>query len=142
MIATLGSISHATMRTEDLIPIFTNTLEQLDTDKTYTDLINDARAITDFNGEDAYYILNERLFNALNTFSPPYCYFGGHPGDGSDYGFWIDEYVNEVYEGLKVSDLCEVPDNYTGELMFINDHGNMTLYNVTKGKLKEVWSIV
>lgn len=33
-------------------------------------------------------ILNEEIFNHMNSIAPPGCYFGAHAGDGSDFGFW------------------------------------------------------
>lgn len=101
-----GSISHGTLRTEDLLARFTRELEWLTqsgrndrTDKE-TQLIVDAHDV--FNAltadcendnaiEDAEYLLNERLFDALDKFAPDGHYFGAHPGDGSDFGYWPSE---------------------------------------------------
>jgi hypothetical protein len=82
------------------------------------------------------------LFEALSEFAPPYGYFGAHPGDGADLGFWLDEFWEENFEGMRVSDLSEIPDDYTGEALVINDHGNATLYAVANGQYREIWSVV
>lgn len=74
--------------------------------------------------------------------SMPYFYFGSHVDDGSDFGFWLSEFMIEEFEGLKVEDTSQVSDSYTGEVLHVNDHGNITLYNAKKGKLTEVWSLV
>lgn len=95
----LGSISHATHRNEDLIPVFIETLERLDTDKKYSDTIKEGKEIIDkedWDSENTDDFLNEDLFEALNDFAPPNAYFGAHPGDGSDFGFW--EYEPDEYE--------------------------------------------
>ena len=139
---TIGSISHGTMRPEDIIPEFIYTLKQLDIEKKYTELIIEAEAITDFDSEEADEILNEDLFNALNEMAPPYFYFGSHPGDGSDYGFWLSEDLDQIFDGLRVDDTSEVPEDYVGEVIHVNDHGNTTLYVADAGKLTEVWAIV
>jgi hypothetical protein len=147
MVASLGSVSRATMREEDLIPAFAYELEQLDTEEKYKELIKEANDI-DWDDVDIGIVYSndilEELFDALNMFAPPYCYFGSHPGDGADYGFWICEDIESIFEGLKVNDVSEVPEDYTGEVFDSNEHGNMVLYyyeNTTRGiEAKEIWS--
>jgi hypothetical protein len=58
-------------------------------DEIYDDLVTE--------GDD----LLEALFDTLDEFAPSGYYFGTHPGDGSDFGFWqIDysEYESEEIE--------------------------------------------
>jgi hypothetical protein len=99
-------------------------------------------------GQDAYYESEasdydlESLFDALNEYAGPYFYFGAHPGDGSDYGYWLSEGFEDDFDGLKVSDTSEIPAKYRGEVLHVNDHGNCTLYVKTARKLHEVWSVV
>lgn len=38
----------------------------------------------------------ENLFNYMNDIAPTGTYFGAHPGDGSDFGFWHDNEFEEV----------------------------------------------
>lgn len=81
-----GTVSHGTMRPEDLIPEFTWVLRQLDTKKEYTRLVSSANYQYIWTGGDDAML--ESLFDALNELAPEGYYFGAHPGDGSDYGFW------------------------------------------------------
>lgn len=94
-----GTVSHGTMRTEDLIPAFLNVLADYDMEEhdrirdDYHHHIWEDDADTegfDYDSEDAQYML-EALFNALNDIAPEGMYFGSHPDDGSDYGFWESE---------------------------------------------------
>jgi hypothetical protein len=94
-----------------------------------------------FSSDDADYDL-EALFDALQEYAPPYFYFGAHPGDGADCGFWLSESFPDDFDGLKVSDLSEVPTGYTGEVLIVNDHGNISLYVYSRGHRREVWAIV
>jgi len=146
----IGTVISGTMRSEDLIPTFVELLIKLDTDKEYTSVIEEGWSIMKraekkeavWDNEETTEYLNEDLWNALDNFSPDYCYFGSHPGNGSDYGYWPNEDMEEDFDGLKVSDLSEVPENYKGDhVLLINDHGNVTLYK-TVMTLKEVWGIV
>lgn len=83
----IGSISHGTMRREDLIPTFVAELKRHQTAEQYAELIAHAESIVDFDDEAAGDVLCD-LFDALDEVAPEGTYFGAHPGDGSDYGFW------------------------------------------------------
>jgi hypothetical protein len=162
----IGSISHSTMRAEDLIPRFCDTLDDIRDNYVYCDTgeeqtarhhherINNLLASIEQNrsevGDDYYtsdaalYDLDS-LFDMLNEYAAPYFYFGAHPGDGADYGFWLSEDVAQDVKdngGLVVNDTSEVPADYSGEVLHVNDHGNTTLYTADNGKLTEVWAIV
>lgn len=143
--ASFGSISHGTMRPEDLIPAFAHELRRLRgalPGKLYNAIrAMDACALDADREEFADDILND-LFEYLNEYAPPCGYFGSHPGDGADYGFWLHEDFQTDFDGLQVSDTSEVPRDYTGEVLHVNDHGNCTLYVARKGKLTEVWAVV
>lgn len=89
-----GSISHGTMRTEDLLPKFLEVLQNLNKNA-YEKLVGglDLNAETNWErfvactpvGADE---ILESLFDMLDMEAPEGYYFGAHPGDGSDYGFW------------------------------------------------------
>ncbi len=85
-----GSVSTCTMRSEDLVPAFMDCLMDLDIgtatmiEKEYPEMFGDD---PDYGSDDADELL-EALFDALDACAPEGHYFGAHPGDGSDYGFW------------------------------------------------------
>lgn len=94
----LGTLIHATFRPEDLIPAFLEGLYRIDP-QAHCDLYHkavvpmgvDPLSLKDghswWNSKSAQWLL-EDLFDALNAVAPEGYYFGGHPGDGSDFGFW------------------------------------------------------
>jgi len=154
----IGTVIHGTMRSQDLLPAW------LDVVKThhpaeYSRIMADIPADAFDNDDHCFWtdedsgvfecswILNEDLFDVLNNLAPPWTYFGSHEGDGSDYGFWpswdaISDAVNDK-EILEVGDLSEVPDNYTGEVFIVNDHGNATIGFMREGgKFDECWAVV
>ena len=154
--APFGTVSHGTLRTEDLLDSFARELEwqvQRNADYFQSDdaarlqrdhllsLVWDAREC-DPESEDADYLVNESLPDALQAFAPAYGYFGAHPGDGSDFGFWLSDDELADFDGLQVADTSEVPEDYNGEVLHVNDHGNATLYAAERGQLSEVWSVV
>ena len=48
--------------------------------------------------EDRMYIFHEDVMDHMNKIAPEGTYFGPHPGDGSDYGFWSYEDDDEDME--------------------------------------------
>lgn len=149
---TVGSVSTATMRSQDLLPAFCEELRYLGHRDTKLTIIQRRvqSALNGKYGENDAYFQNEEsawdlddLFDMLDSHSLPYMYFGAHPGDGSDYGFWLTEnFCNDAFDGLEVNDLNNIPVNYTGEVLEVNERGNMTLYACKRGKLREIWAIV
>ncbi len=153
----IGSVSHGTMRHEDLIPCFADLLLRFTKpNPEVTEIERHMRAEGYYDSEDSDWDL-EYLFDALDEIAPPFCYFGAKEGDDRDYGFWVSrddlEYGNEVNGVLRVDDLSEVPDDQTGYVLLVNDHGNCTLYEieipnkkhgfrVASDDLKEIWAIV
>ena len=144
--ASFGSVSSGTMRPEDLIPAFASALDDLRLSREHRKLVTEAGKVEVFDGtieaqETAQDIL-EDLFDALDCYAPPYAYFGAHTGDGSDYGFWLSESFESDFDGLKVESTSDVPKGYSGEVAQVSDHGNVTLYAYSRGRSREVWSLV
>jgi hypothetical protein len=146
----METVSHATMRSEDLIPAFLDELGYLAgksrnhaDDHRFIREVNKRMEADDYyESEEADYDLEE-LFTRLDGYSAPYFYFGAHPGDGSDYGFWLSEGIEEAFDGLTVSDLADVPRDYAGEVLLVNDHGNTSLYAKARTQEpREIWAIV
>lgn len=144
----IGTVSSGTMREEDLIPSLVYELSrQKPLKRAHRKLVKEIESRMNqeeyYESEEASYDLNERLFDALDAYAPAYFYFGSHPGNGSDYGFWLSEGFEDDFDGLKVDDLAEIPKDYYGEILVVNDHGNMSLYNRSRNnRLTEIWSIV
>ena len=138
---TIGTVSHATLRAKDLIPAFADELRAI-TGALPHNLYDRIRGLRgDYSTDDAAEIVNE-LTDALNTHALPYSYFGAHEGDSSDFGFWLSHDALEDFDGLKVADTSEVPKDYSGEVLHVNERGNTTLYAARRGTLTEVWAIV
>lgn len=151
-IAEFGSVSYGTMRPQDLIPDFAAELRRLGhRSKELTKIEHRCnRALNGKFGEDDAYFTSEEsswdldsLFDMLEEHAPAWAYFGSHPGDGSDYGFWLSDTIEYDFDGLKVDDTSKIPSDYVGEILHVNDHGNMTLYvRFGNNHLKEIWALV
>jgi hypothetical protein len=90
------SVSWGTMRSENLLPTFLDELELLDETKASdlraelpTGVLDDETHEWWDSHEPAEVV--DQLFDALQEYAPEGCYFGSHPGDGSDYGYWQHE---------------------------------------------------
>lgn len=164
--AKIGSISHGTLRDEDLLEVFTNELEwQIQRNEDYFShpenlaqrdrlnaILGEAQDCWTDDGEDiradkweeTAELINDTLINALEVFCLPYFYFGAHPGDGSDFGFWpID--IDDIKEHVEFSSTTEQEypnDDFQGEWLHVNERGNCTLYVRENGQDKEIWAIV
>ena len=97
----VGTVSHGTMRPQDLIPAFLDCLAEVWPEAYEGYMVAAFGPIPAYvqdegddsewwDSEDAHYLL-DGLFDALNEAAPEGYYFGAHPGDGSDYGFWACE---------------------------------------------------
>lgn len=90
------SVSHSTLRPQDLIPAF---LDVLINTPEYLQLKNFVPSYVLENDDDGWwdseecsYFVNEELIDTISSYSPEGYYFGAHIGDGSDFGFWENEY--------------------------------------------------
>ena len=154
----IGSISHGTLRTEDLLPAFIDELTRLGgtlpgdlecvKHMEYTNLPSYATSAPEdednpfWQSEDAMWDM-EALTDALQECCPPFVYFGAHPGDGSDFGFWPDmDALNEAlndkrrFGGMAHDERC-LPEE--GVIVRISDHGNVTVMDMDRN---ELWSCV
>lgn len=99
-----GTLIHATLRNIDLIPAFTKEFFRLNPVR-YREYMNKETrknllaALCDlacdisndwWESEEATEECND-LQDVLNEYAPAGHYFGTHPGDGSDFGFWPNE---------------------------------------------------
>lgn len=103
--AEIGTISHGTLRAQDLLTSFASALnglvERLPDDAASDRLAamcDEARQLAadmdafaddfdDNTADRASDLLNDLSYE-LNNFCPEGCYFGAHEGDGSDFGYW------------------------------------------------------
>ena len=144
--AEIGSVSSGTMRPQDIIPVFLETLDSLSPGDCEKVLGNMSRGLPE-NDEDPFWNDDEMqffisdIFDALNEHAPAFCYFGANEGDGACYGFWpMFDIMNED-QVLKVSDLSEIPEGYNDYVLLVNNHGNATLYRPVIDYVEE-WAIV
>lgn len=96
-----GTIIHGTYRLPDVMRALADELERVDPSN--TKLIGDARVcaehleLASWGSEEATDAMDEgdgivtELFDKLDALAPAGMYFGSHPGDGSDFGWWAGE---------------------------------------------------
>ena len=147
----LGSISTGTLRPEDLLPAFTYKLGELAHNPvSNTSVFKSAGmaeiwqgAIDTINAPDYVHDYDELLdgiTDALQEYCPPFVYFGAHPGDGADFGFWPD--IDGIQEIVNIAE-CDAsqgiscPDD--GVIVQVSDHGNVTVMDMERNV---IWSVV
>jgi hypothetical protein len=120
-------LSNATMRSEDLIPSFLYFLEQVAKECEIEDevqAIQEEVAKLEFeeksgygtyykNEDEASWILNEDIWELLNSIAPQFCYFGANEGDGACYGFWTSDEALSDYVDTELSDLQQRNQEFT-----------------------------
>lgn len=145
-----GTISHGTLRTEDLENALLPILKDVSLDEWIA--IRDEMAADAQDGISADESDERRrdrlhsIMDMLDAACPPFWSFGTTEGDGSDFGFWpcLDAYEQGVTDGeiLQVTDSDDVPTDYEGEFAIISDHGNVSLFARYQGRLHVIWEIV
>ena len=133
----LGSISTGTLKIDDLLEATATTLNNLGstvTTDTHTWEYDDEMLLSIY-------------MEALNELCPPFVYFGTHPGDGADFGFWPDmDRLNEELHfasnvcGDKLIRDCACDDENCddGILVNVSDHGNVTVMDMERNV---IWSV-
>lgn len=100
----LGTVSHGTMREEHLIPRFLDALDTVDHDR--AEFLRSRYCFVDADDPEFCW---DTVFNSLNDHAPPFTYFGAHPGDGSDYGVWVNDEA--------IASVLAEGDNELGEMV-------------------------
>jgi hypothetical protein len=155
----LGSISTGTLRPEDLIPAFTYTLGALahnpisnlsqfkskamaDTWQNAINIINSSnRRPIAYDHPEIHELIDE-LQDALQEYCPPFVYFGTHPGDGADFGFWpdmdrLEEEMRSTTSDFQADNCWTLADD--GVIVNVSDHGNVTVMDMERNV---IWSVV
>jgi hypothetical protein len=143
----LGSVISGTLDQEDLLDAFASELRRLVPDHP---LVKQAYALTAEWGEGTpeeaqqLYDLVYELEDALSELCPPFLYFGPHPGDGSNFGFWLDwEALKEAMytEGAPKGEYIHLEEQ--GLWVLVNDRGNVSVFEDDNGSPgKEIYGAI
>ena len=79
----LGSVSSGTMREEDVWEAIIDYLIEY-----RSGLVTKLTMQQTASAGDFAYLVWETAFDVMNNIAPKGYYFGAHPDDGCDYGFW------------------------------------------------------
>lgn len=152
-------ISEGTLRLQDLIPAIYDALMGLDNGdvKAEVQAIMEGIEFRDENDifykedsgrvPEAVWVYHE-LDEIANSVAAPFCYFGAHEGDGSCIGWHVsmdtlndaERYTEDV---VKIAAGDKFPESDEHEfVMEVNDHGNVTLWQLDGGEFKKVWEVV
>ncbi len=140
--AEIGSISHGTLRTEDLLSAFVRELKRSRLPLAQRAAVNEANQwlamAEDKRDDNIGDELVIELIDVLDSYAPECCYFGAHEGDGADFGFWpCTEAIDEL---PRIPDPDPALARKLGETCaYVNDHGNVTVFSA-KGRV--LWDCV
>jgi len=146
----IGSVSHGTLREEDLIPAFEDFLRRHGSRPPrrpagIASLLRVGSAAGAHAWESVSWYLNEVLWGRMEALAPPYAYFGASEGDGADFGYWpmVEVALEEVHSG-ELAGGDEMPDSAPAGSLFlhVSDHGNVELYRRVLGGWESLWSVV
>ena len=143
----LGSISTGTLRTEDLLAAFHSTIESLQAQQAKDEgtpivLADDGYMDSNepYSDEELLTIYTEQL----ESFCPPFVYFGTLEGDGADFGFWveqnaIDDFISEAIEAdlITVTNTGDEYANGTYIVHLAHDTENVTVMDMERNA---IWS--
>lgn len=129
----VGSISEGTMRVADLLGSFAWELKHISDKPEHVTLAEEAETREETligadqpDETDKDHECLAALFDALDELAPPYCYFGANEGDGASYGFWPSMDAIDELPRIKNEEGEDLPDE---DHAYVNDHGNVTVYN-------------
>jgi len=117
ILAKFGSISTGTLNDCDLMVTFENTLSNLEDERYMNkDRPADLLELSDLSPDEVSKLNDwvwDDLAPMLEEHAPPFSYFGAHPGDGSDIGFWLDMDI-AIFDGtlLVIPGLANVEGIY------------------------------
>lgn len=141
----IGTVSSATLRTSDLLEAFADELRYLGSNLRLARQCErmaewlENEEIAEIDAAD----MLEEAFDALDSLAPPYCYFGTHEGDGSDFGFWPA--IETLQEDTpQFGDTGEAQAaRHVGTFHVVTDHGNVSCYTRhANGRITEHWACV
>lgn len=148
----LGSISHGTLKTKDLLSALLDAADDIVLTRVDRSRINKARLELDaFNAasedvqESAMDDLNETyedVLDLLQNYVPLFTYLGMHEGDGSDLGVWTAIDHTDSDELPRGDELPRATLDSPAYFLVVNDHGNATLYYRARTRWVELWAVV
>lgn len=113
----VGTVTHGTLKPGDLLTAFFDQLQVLDGERARgirKDYANVFTHLSDLDHEwtvgseadEQALIIDagecfETLYDALNENAPEGLFFGSHPGDGSDFGFWPIPSQTEIHGEIR-----------------------------------------
>ena len=139
---TLGSVSSGTLRAEDLLPVFAAIMRQFLTVNGHASLyVERAETIVrnEFYDMELADELVGKLMDGIQGYCPPFVFFGAHPGDGADFGFWPDwEALDQaMFQKYGESLILDVRGEETLDttIIQVRDHGNVTVMDMDRNVL-------